>query len=577
MIVGLLLAIAVPCIGQPQAGQKYYYEDPLIPFFMRDERKGIYLAQRPGAGPANVEFPIVKSTGTLRVFLIGGSIAHSFGNTWYPDMSPAQARLIDDDRFYDDLRLSLPRNRIELVNCGMDGYDSVRESKILGEILDYSPDLIILMTGHNEGLGSGLPNESLYALQKELSRLAVFRRLVQLLGKRGTTDQDVERRALELSAAFMGNMRDMIRAARARGVPIVVMAPPLNYRDAPPESPALITDPLFWAGWTRYLKKDYKAAREYWSKDIAAIAPGQGRSLKPHLLFMRARAEEKSGEIVKADADYQDALWADWETPGRCSPVCAAILKEVSQQEGALLVDTDAAFRRQARPSSPGLDFFSDAVHWIRPYDRLVTLTILRSLRRSIGFKNLAWDDGFIGALEKRQAQPVKHRDEKTFMETIKYAVADMHAERLSWKAVAFLEFSYAQHPHWFENVDGLVKSLESREDWKGGPWDMAPLNVLKSALLWHLGEVRARRGDFRGALADYSTAFQLDPGPRRAGIALSQAIVQAVVGEKEASLNSLRYSFQNGMAVEAEAVNSGLDIGLGGRSRHRSLASQSE
>jgi tetratricopeptide (TPR) repeat protein len=283
---------------------------------------------------------------------------------------------------------------------------------------------------------------------------------------------------------------------------------------------------------------------------------------------MRARAEEKSGELAKANADYRDAVRADWETPGRCSPLCAAILKELSEEEGALFVDADAAFIGEARPRLPGLDFFSDAVHWIRPYDRLVTLTILRALRRAESFKRLGWDEAFLRTLEKRQALPVKRRYDESFMETIKYAVVDMHGDRLSWRALAFLEFSYARHPAWFEDVDGLVKKLGSRKNWKGSAWDMAPLQVRKSVLLWHLGEVFARRGDIRSALSYYSTAFQLDPGPRRAGIALSQAVVQALIGDKDASLKSIDYAAQNGMAAEAAAMKSGLELGLGGRSR---------
>lgn len=325
------------------------------------------------------------------------------------------------------------------------------------------------------------------------------------------------------------------------------------------------------------MKKDYKTSREFWSKDIAAITQRQGRTLKPLLLFLIARAEEKSGETVKANGHYQAALEADWETPGRCSPLCAGILKKVAQEEGALLIDTDAAFRKQASPYSPGLNMFTDAVHWIRPYDRLTTLTIVRSLRRSEGFKSLAWDKGFIDTLVTRQTSPVKLRENKSFMETIKYAVADMHGDGLSWRAVDFLEFSYAQQPEWFEDLDVLVKNIEAREDWKGGPWDMAPLQAFKSALLWHLGECRARRGDFRGALTDFTTAFQLDPGPRRGRIALSQAVVQALVGEKEASLESLRYAFRNGLEAEAESVNSGLAIGLGDPTRRQTLGSLRE
>jgi len=94
---------------------------------------------RPGSIPS--EFVLPKPSGTLRVFVAGESAAALLGG--------ANAELAAA------LRRAYPGRRVELINCGMGAYESRRIQGVVEEILDYGPDLLIVLSGNNEN-GRGI-------------------------------------------------------------------------------------------------------------------------------------------------------------------------------------------------------------------------------------------------------------------------------------------------------------------------------------------------------------------------------------------------------------------------------------
>jgi tetratricopeptide (TPR) repeat protein len=88
-------------------------------------------------------FPALKAPGTFRVFTLGGSTTygHPFDDAvsysgWLRELLPA----VD------------PGRRFEVINCGGISYASYREVVLLKELLQYSPDVVIVYCGPNEFL-----------------------------------------------------------------------------------------------------------------------------------------------------------------------------------------------------------------------------------------------------------------------------------------------------------------------------------------------------------------------------------------------------------------------------------------
>ncbi|MEK6609547.1 MAG: hypothetical protein AABZ35_01345, partial [Gemmatimonadota bacterium] len=75
-----------------------------------------------------------------------------------------------------------------------------------------------------------------------------------------------------------------------------------------------------------------------------------------------------------------------------CGSVCQDIIRRSAREEGGLLVEADAMFRRLAQPRMPGLETFDDRMHWKRRFNCLMWTEIADTLRRDPGLAALPWD-----------------------------------------------------------------------------------------------------------------------------------------------------------------------------------------
>jgi len=101
-------------------------------------------------------FSIAKPSNTIRIFALGGSTTQ--GQPYLPETAfPKWLEL--------RLQAALPERKIEVINAGGISYASYRVAAILDEVLRYSPDLVVLYTGHNEFLEART-----YARQRSIPR-----------------------------------------------------------------------------------------------------------------------------------------------------------------------------------------------------------------------------------------------------------------------------------------------------------------------------------------------------------------------------------------------------------------------
>lgn len=551
----LLLALLLPApfARADDADRRYYYEDIFAPFFTLDAGGKEYTATRPGAGRGS--FPAQKAPDAFRVFVLGGSIAGRY--------------MSGPHNLQEGFQKALPARRVEVLNAGMAGYDSAREALVLEEVLERSPDLVVLLSCHNERLGEPpIPLWLLHARDR-LNRLEAFRELVAKLAPPNGVPPDPLAAAADKEAAFASNLRAMLRKARARGVTMLVAAPPLDYRDAPSDLRPPSSHARFWKGWLSYLRGQDAAALDAWASLLAELPPAvpdQGRSL---LLSLMGRAARRSGAPSAAEY-FTRAMDEDWYAPGRCSTRAQAAILKIGAEEGAVAVDLDAAFRRRAAPDVPGLDMFTDAVHWLERENAAVTAALVDAVRVSTEGARLPWSQPGVESLralaDKEAAAKIAERET---LATLRYAFAGLRSRisvtpvasldrTLSWRSVAFLEAVYDRHPGWFRDPSVLAARAERGSGLFGLAWGQRELTVDPVMARWYAGEVLLRRGDPRGALRAIDAALALDPALHEAR--LSRALALALLGDEASARSSLRTGFDPSARGAADALGRALD-----------------
>ena len=145
-------------------------------------------------------FPAAKSPATRRVFCLGGSTTYG---------RPYRDRTSFCGWLRESARLLAPETNWEVINTGGISYASYRVAALVRELSDYSPDLFIIYSGHNEFL-----EERTYRGLRE--RPAVVRALdLRLRATRSFTlllDLAERARAGSRSAEGAGESRDELAA-----------------------------------------------------------------------------------------------------------------------------------------------------------------------------------------------------------------------------------------------------------------------------------------------------------------------------------------------------------------------------
>lgn len=533
---------------------KYYYEDIVQPFFALDpERPGFYRNQRPASKESS--FSVVKAPDAFRVFILGGSIASLLQYSG------------EKGEFAQALQTVLPAKKVEVINCGMAGYDSYREALVEQEILEYAPDLIVFLTGHNEGIASAPIPIWVMRAQERLSRFSAFRALVKTFqpAKAGEIRYD-EAAADARDAAFARNLADNIRHARERGVPVAVVVPPRNYRE-PAEVGRSPYDAEFLPGWVSFLKGDFSDARRAWRKSLEA-APRGGEHGAFTWGFI-ARAEEKLGLLDEARASFDRSAALD--RAAICGKACQDILRRTARSEGGFLVEADAMFRALAHPRAPGLETFNDRMHWKPSFNCLMSSELIAAIRSQPGLSALPWDEARVRALAASCPKPGGPGDEADDLRILSYALMGLSWPdfgQLSTVSVFSLEAVRRHRPAWFKDVPALTRRTQNPHTQVYGI-AMAPEKLILPRFYWHIGEVRLLEKDYAGSARDIRKALELDPSLSWARLSL--AVAEALRGERKSALASLKEASERSKgtprhdAILASAVAAGAALGLEG------------
>lgn len=245
-------AIIDPYVGFTSVRPLFERSDDGGEFRIASNRKPLFCDE---------SFLAEKPENGFRVFCVGGSTVQGrpFAvETAFPKWMQLGLAAADTTREY------------EVVNCGGVSYASYRLAPIVEELLDHQPDLIVIYTGHNEFL-----EDRTYESVREtpplfrkshgwLSTFKTYRWIRHLVvsggaenGKQGNESDvafkmptEVEARldyqgGLELyhrdeqwhqdiACHFELNLRRMLRACKSADVPVMLVNPVSNIRDASP-------------------------------------------------------------------------------------------------------------------------------------------------------------------------------------------------------------------------------------------------------------------------------------------------------------------------------------------------------
>lgn len=332
----------------------------------------------------------------VRLFALGGSAVYGW-------------RLPDPphDNFVAALEAGLaarhPDQAFEAVDVGGLSWGTARESRLVDELLGHQPDVLVLMTGHNEfweyPIWADLTAPRWTALRAlrvaEHSRLglalidlgtAARRALAARRRPRPEAYRPVDD-ALELTirARFEANLRTMVRRARAAGVAVVLATVPANL-EVEPEAPndwladASRHDPELaparlaawnaaWAaGRAAAAAGDWDGAlRAY--RAAAAVDPGFAREWREI-----GRCLEHLGRWREA----REALWRHLDRSRRLitRPLNDTI-RRVGREEGVVVVDVASRFEAAAPHGLPGYGLFLDSMHPNRAGHALIARAFL--------------------------------------------------------------------------------------------------------------------------------------------------------------------------------------------------------
>jgi tetratricopeptide (TPR) repeat protein len=540
-LLGLIeIGLAVAGV-QGLAGER----DPFLGFsrlvrvFQAEAARGVYAT--PPAAVArsfnHQEFRIEKPANGLRVFTLGGSSAYGF--PWGAEI--AFTRVLGDA-----LHTSRPGRTVEAVNASGMSYGSNRLRVLAHEVLDYSPDAVIVYEGHNEFvedrfyrelLGRDERLDPVRALLHRWRLFTVATRLSERMRRRperGTAagaegagaaadsaalvglGLDVERdeptgvdaaEKERVSARFEENLRDIVARVQRQGAAMVLCTVAANVRD-----------------WRPYLSAfDPALPQDARNQVLAALAEGRrlldagdapgairrlelARSQAPghaEVQFVLGRAYETAERWADARTAYARARDAD-TLPARVLSSINDATRRVAAETGAMLVDIEREFEAASPHGLVGFNLVEDYVHPTPRGHRLIALALWR-------------------AFEARGlAGPPRDAPVEEFWRTVGEAPADPIAATgntggvPAWRRAALLYNTGVILEHQGQAERAIEKYREA-----------LALHPRNAGAATNLGRLLAIRNDVAGAAVAFRLAVDANPQSARALSGLGRALVQ--------------------------------------------------
>lgn len=376
------------------------------PLFVLNEQADEYeIASNRLGYFAPESFPRMKSANSKRVFVLGGSTVQ--GRPYSTSTSLTTWLELA-------LNLADSEDDWDIINCGGVSYASYRLTPILEEVLDYEPDHVIVMTGHNEFLESrelnSVPSSPSRAVnvvsrwfaqdERALSARPILPEEVDALldyeGGLEAYKHDFERRS-QVGKQFEENLRTMVKLCRRSNTPLLFVRPVSDYSSTPPfkasHGPELSEEDK--QRWKTACKKAVEAMAAGGELDIAA------RNLAALKHYQKACAidpwhaagwylQGKHAEAIEdfqlARQCYETALSTD-VCPLRMSSAYGRSMAAVGLNLRVEVINANTLFEAQSLTGIVPSRWMLDHVHPTIAGHQLIANTIAAKLMEKRGIK----------------------------------------------------------------------------------------------------------------------------------------------------------------------------------------------
>lgn len=315
---------------------------------------GDYLVISRLGGVELESFSYEKKPGVYRIVIVGGSFAMGFPfqtNTktglGYGDISTWLEAI---------LSMRFPSRKFEVVNAAISGQDSAGVLQMVGQLGKAEMDLLLVMTGNNEGYVPYARWNNLlhkWVLYKYLKRKLLGRAIAYQSHGFAAQTGGIKK----INNYFKDSIYEIIESGRPFGVEVGFATLPINYRlqyQFPEPSPDLFypfEDDRFTQGLQQYEQGEYHQALELFKRckkrDEAALFVG--------------RCYEKLGQYELAKKEY---LRHAQSTPlGRTRPLFNETIRLICEKEKVPLFDLEKLFNEQTGTGLPEAKYFLDNCH----------------------------------------------------------------------------------------------------------------------------------------------------------------------------------------------------------------------
>lgn len=329
-------------------------------------------------------FSISKPWGVKRFFFFGGSTTFGFSLKSPKHQSYCYVLAHELERDW--------QKKIEVVNCGGIQYASYRLVGLVEECLEFSPDLMVVMCGHNEFLEprhyADLINSGI------VMRLWRGLRLAHLLNEAsermlsgryaGVIDAQQKEKEMVLAADYVDeryivrddneyqrtlehysrNLNRIVDLCRAHHTPLVLCTSASNLRDWEP----FITEPgvgVSRKGLERLLDEVSELFDDQRYEDALAIAKTKVLSRSPRAAafhYVSAKCLDALGRKVEAKQSYIRARNTDG-FPHRTLTSFNECVRRIAAERDIRLLDVEALFMANSLDGIPGNNLFLDQCH----------------------------------------------------------------------------------------------------------------------------------------------------------------------------------------------------------------------
>lgn len=308
-----------------------------------------------------------KPEGAFRVLVFGGSTV-----VGYP---------VEELGFVSQLEHWLrqfePEQKLEVYNLAMIGRSSAYVRQMVERTRGDRPDLLIVMTGHNEYLGGEKNGEGIDRLSAALRKLAFYRvqtRVMKRIRSALDPDWDVVRseapRAVganvvqQVESDFKENLRAVVQIASEEEIPVILITLSSNVADWPPfragAEPGSTSDADFESrvATVADLVANGRANRAVGEiETLLATHPDDA-----YLHYLMGRANRSLGNRDSARAYFEKAKSLDlvrWRARGEINQA----IRSIASLDGVYLVDVAELFEREAPDGLVDFSLIADNVH----------------------------------------------------------------------------------------------------------------------------------------------------------------------------------------------------------------------